>query len=201
LLSPAPSACLERAYPSSQKGGTLIAEDVLDLETHHARLSDANAYRPSGCGRCGAVVHVHDRRSRVLFGEQCRCTDVLRFRCSNRSGCGATWQVLPAFLARHLWRRWRVVEETIEEEHDRSRVPARTRRRWRVRLATGARQVVAVLATGAEAACAVAAEVGLEGCRFDLVRRCRELLCPAPGACLAELGALVHRLCPGVRVM
>ena len=38
LPPPAPR-CLERPYPSSQKGGTLIAEDVGDLTAHQKRLA------------------------------------------------------------------------------------------------------------------------------------------------------------------
>jgi hypothetical protein len=62
--SSAPQACLDRAYASSQKGGTLIAEDVLDLETHERRLEDPGGYRPEGCRRCRSRVHVHDLRPR-----------------------------------------------------------------------------------------------------------------------------------------
>ena len=52
---------LERRYGSSQKGGTLIAEDVRDLETHERRLCDPDGYRPRRCPRCGHdVLHVHD---------------------------------------------------------------------------------------------------------------------------------------------
>ena len=68
-LSPPPEACLCRPYPSSQKGGTLIAEDVHDLATHELRLADPESYRPSGCPRCGAALHIHDLRPRVLHGE------------------------------------------------------------------------------------------------------------------------------------
>ena len=66
--SPPPSPrYLERPYTSSQKGGTLIAEEVTDLETHARRLCDPDGYRPSCCPRCGhGVLHVHDYRSRVL---------------------------------------------------------------------------------------------------------------------------------------
>src|SRR3989304_4327964 len=28
-------------------------------------------------------------------------------------GCAGIWQILPAFIARHLWRTWRVVEHTL----------------------------------------------------------------------------------------
>jgi hypothetical protein len=54
-LSPAPQpeACLDRTYPSSQKGGTLIVEEVRDLEAHEGRLEDPDGYRPARCPRCG----------------------------------------------------------------------------------------------------------------------------------------------------
>ncbi len=44
-LSPAARGCLDRAYTSSQKGGTLIAEDVQDLEAHERRLQTPDAFR------------------------------------------------------------------------------------------------------------------------------------------------------------
>ena len=44
---PAAEACLCRVYPSSQKGGTLIAEDVWDLATHEQRLETPAAYQPA----------------------------------------------------------------------------------------------------------------------------------------------------------
>ncbi len=68
-LSPAAEACLCWPYPSSQKGGTLIAEDVHDLATHEERLEDPGAYRPASWPRCGAALHIHDLRPRVLHGE------------------------------------------------------------------------------------------------------------------------------------
>lgn len=49
---PPPPACLVRPYPSSQKGGTLIAADVRDPETHRGRLA-SGGYRPRECKRCG----------------------------------------------------------------------------------------------------------------------------------------------------
>jgi len=44
---PPPPRYLEQCYPSSQKGGTLVAEDVTDLETHARRLCTPDGYRPS----------------------------------------------------------------------------------------------------------------------------------------------------------
>ena len=200
-LPPAASACLLRVYASSQKGGTLIAEDVLDLATHEERLDDPEGYRPAQCMRCGARVHVHDLRPRLLLADAAVATEVVRYRCADRARCGAAWQILPAFLARHLWRSWRVVEEAVESP-ERSTVPARTRRRWGSRLASAARVVVAILTTTSGTMwCALAIAVGLDGSRLDLVRCYREKRCPVAGQCLAEVAGLLHRLAPGVRLM
>ncbi len=59
LSPPQAPKYLERLYPSTQKGVTLIAEDVTDLETHRQRLSDPDGYRPRCCParlRLGARV-------------------------------------------------------------------------------------------------------------------------------------------------
>ena len=88
-LSPVPEACLSRPYSSSQKGGTLIAAEVFDLATHERRLEDLEAYRPAACPRCDAALHVHDLRPRVLRSEPEGATEVVRFRCADRAGCGA----------------------------------------------------------------------------------------------------------------
>jgi len=203
-LPPVAEACLTRPYPSSQKGGTLIAEDVLDLATHEQRLGRPDLYRPDGCVRCGAAVHLHDFRPRLLAGQAERSTEVIRFRCAAREECGAAWQILPRFLARHLWRSWPVVEEALQmrDTRARSRVPATTRRRWATRLAATARMLVAALCTSTETRGAqVAAAVGLDGSRLDLVHEYAAATGPEPGACLAELGAWLHRLVPGVRLM
>jgi hypothetical protein len=198
---PEPEVCLCRPYPSSQKGGTLIAEDVRDLAAHERRLGDPDAYRPACCPRCGAALHVHDLRARVLRGEAYGATEVLRFRCADRARCGAAWQVLPAFLARHLWRSWAVVE-TASETPQRSAVPGRTRRRWGTRLTSAARRLIALLTTAtARLAGAIVAVVGLDGTRRDLVRQYAAVAQPPAGTCLAELATWIHRLERGVRLM
>ncbi len=203
-LSPAAQACLCRSYPSSQKGGTLIAEDVRDLATHELRLEDPDTYRPSACPRCGASLHIHDLRPRLLHGEPQVATEVIRFRCANRDGCGAAWQILPAFLARHLWGSWSRVSPMLEAGVP-CGVPARTRRRWRARLGLAARHVVAVLGTAMGGLWAALARiVGLDARRGDLVQHyaARDRSQPAhAGMALAELAAALHRLSPGVRLM
>jgi len=200
-LPPALEACLDRAYSSNQKGGTLIAEDVHDLVTHEQRLRAPDSYRPSKCRRCGARVHIHDLRPRLLLGDAATLTEVIRFRCAEREHCGAVWQILPAWIARHLWRSWPVVEQAIEQP-ERSEVAARTRRRWRQRLALAARAAVAVMTTAIDTLeCAVAMAVGLGGSRDDLIAGYAAHSRPEPGWCLAELAATLHRLSPGVRLM
>lgn len=200
-LPPAPASCLNRPYASSQKGGTLIAEGVRDLATHERRLADPATYRPSGCLRCRATVHIHDLRPRQLRGDPASATEVIRFRCADRERCGATWQIVPAFLTRHLWRSWAVVERAVDVT-PRSPVPARTRRRWHARLASSARLLVALLSTAADAGwAAIVTTVGLAGRRRDLVQAYRVEARPQPGQSLAELAALIHRLAPGVRLM
>jgi len=203
-LSPAAEACLCRSYPSSQKGGTLIAEDVHDLATHERRLEAPDAYRPSACPRCGAALHVHDLRPRVLRGEASVATEVVRFRCADRERCGAAWQVLPAFLARCLWGSWSRVGQTLEANVP-SSVPARTRRRWRARLASPARWLVAVLSTATDGIWAgIARAVGLDARRIDLVGGYAERTAAVVvswATMLAELSAALHRLSPGVRLM
>lgn len=205
LQSPPPEeeACLCRRYPSSQKGGTLIAEDVVDLAAHRRRLCDPDGYRPDGCPRCRGVLHVHDYRRRLLMADsEAPATQVIRYRCADRE-CGATWQVLPALLARHLWRSWRVVEQVaLESEGWRPPVPARTQRRWQSRLACAARLLVVVLTTAAHAVLdALVGRSGLDARRRDLVAAYAEDCGVVEGERLAGLASLIHRLAPGVRVM
>jgi len=70
LPPPESEACLFRLRSSTQKGGTLIAEDVTDHAAHERRICDPDGYRPAFCPRCGERrLHVHDYRERVLRAE------------------------------------------------------------------------------------------------------------------------------------
>ncbi len=198
---PAAQACLERPYSSSQKGGTLIAEDVFDLGTHEQRLQRPDRYRPARCESCGARLHIHGLRTRLMLGDPRLATEVIRFRCADRGRCGAVWQVLPAFLARRLWRTWSTVEAAVATPGQTS-VPARTVERWCKRLSSAARALVVLLGeTGKNAWTAVALAVGLDGTRRDLVARYAAVGEPETDRCLAELAVLIHRLAPGMRLM
>lgn len=200
-LSSAPPSWLDRAYPSSQKGGTIIAEWVRDLNTHERCLGRPERYRPESCVRCGAKVHVHDMRSRQMRGDPAVATEVIRFRCANRDECGATWLILPAFLARYLWRSWRTVAAAVDAAGRSEPVPSRTRRRFRARLARPARHLIVILTTASRAISALATALGLDALRIDVLESYRREIEPDQDRSLADLAGLIHRLSPGVRLM
>jgi len=195
---PLPPPCLVRPYPSSQKGGTLIAEGVTDLAAHLERIGNPDAYRPLACPTCGHTgLHVHDYRERTLRAEAgVPVARVVRYRCTHEQ-CRARWLILPAIIARWLWRTWTVVERGTGMGPPAGRgpaVPRRTVRRWSARLQSAARPVVQALAmSGAAALVAVAQRLGLGATRTALVG--------AMALALGPLAALVHRLIPGLRLM
>ena len=204
-LPPPPSPpCLDKGYPSSQKGGTLIAKDVTALSMHLDRLRDPDGYRPSACKSCGHdVLHVHDYRQRVLAAEpEQPVITVIRYLCP---ACKATWRILPAFLARHLWRSWRVVQAHAVDEAPPSSwpsVPQRTRRRWVARLRAAAAKLVQVLSDSGDSLLKGLAEsLGPQVTREQLVVQYASTMDVAPGLGLAELAVRVHGLALGVRVM
>ena len=209
---PEPEVCLCRPYPSSQKGGTLIAESVTERAEHERRVRDPDGYRPPFCANCnGTVLHVHDYRERQLRAEPgCPVAIVVRHVCV---ACEAIWQTLPAFIARHLWRSWAVVERAIAGTVPASpapesrggpwpRVRERTRRRWGARWRAAALFLVRVLAAcGEEAWAALARRLGLNATRGELVAAYAASTSTPPGQRLAALSALVYRLQPNVRLM
>jgi hypothetical protein len=200
--------------PSSQKGGTIIAEDVTDRATHDRRVCAPDGYRPPFCPNCGETrLHVHDYRERILLAEpeQAPVARIVRHRCV---GCQAIWQTLPAFIARHLWRSWRVVERTLlgnpappasaPATHPRRWPPVaeRTRRRWRARWLRQAQFLVQVLTTCGEAFwSALAGKLSTEASCADLVAACAAAQPTTAGHRLAAVAALVYRLQPLVRLV
>ena len=210
LPPPDPEICLVTSRVSRFKGGTLIDEDILDLESHERAVRDPDRYRPARCPRCGhPVLHVHSYPERRPRGEPGMPPALLlvQFRCA-ASGCGATWRILPKFLARQLWRAWPTVERVIKPDgmpavpRDTPPIPARTQRRWWSRIAAAARVLVVLLAaSGGLALEAIAARVGLDATRAELVAAHAELAGVAPGARLAAVAALTHRLERGIRLM
>jgi len=203
-LPPPPPTCLVGAYASSQKGGTLVAEYVSSLAEHRQRICVPGGYRPSQCAKClGSRLHVHDYRERKLRAEsEAAVARVVRYLCCT---CGAIWLVLPRFIARRLWRTWRVVEvHTLGPAPlpNDPPVPERTQRRWRGRLACAARHAVQVIATsGAAALEQLAGKLGLNATRADLVLAYAGAFNVASTQRLAGLAAHLHRLAPGARLM
>lgn len=181
----------------------MIVETVGDLATHLRRICYPDGYRPSSCPRCeGRGLHVHDYRERTLRGANgVTTTKIVRHRCV---ACRAIWQILPLFIARWLWRTWDVVEEQVDAPPSDTarRVPARTRRRWRGRLRSSARQLVQVLATsGDQQMEAIATSLDAWSTRAQAVAAYADALGRAVGKRLCAVAALVHRLVPGVRLM
>jgi hypothetical protein len=126
-------------------------------------------------------------------GEPVIVVQILVFACA---ACSATWRVLPAFLARHLWRSWATIERALAGKPatgSAGRVPERTVQRWRARLAQSARLPSQVLVVAGGRLRELAERVGLLASRDELVA--------AYGCGLAALAALLHRLAPGVRLM
>lgn len=210
LPPPEAERCLDTSRKSRYKGGTLVAEDVRDLAEHRRRLAKPDEYRPASCPRCGHDrVHVHCRPERHPCGDSSLppVVEVLQFRCAAEA-CGATWRILPLFLARHLWHAWAAVERVVRLPPAPARaivgpaIAARTQERWRARLASSARIVVAILATSVAVVLeGIAKSVGLLGTRGEVLDAFIVLTAPPPSDRLSSLAALVHRLERGVRLM
>lgn len=207
LPPPEPESCLVASRVSSFKGGTLIAEDVRDLDGHLRRICDPDSYRPDRCPRCGHdVLHLHSYPERHPRGElgMPPVVRVAQYICAAVE-CSATWRILPKFLARHLWRVWKTVERVAlpgEVPRAAPPVPERTQYRWRARLAATARVLVVLLAaSGGFVLESVAAQVGLDASRAELVHAYAEQTEVPRGARLAAVAALTHRLERGIRLM
>ncbi len=200
-----PEPCLVHSRRTRFRGGTVIAPDVHDLPEHERRLRDADHYRPELCGRYGGQrLHVHDRPQRVLFGDStAERIAVMRYICAT-DNCRATWRVLPAFVARHLWRRWSTVARTIAGDPGESKrppVPPRTRRRWNARLRAAGRQLVLLLGQHDDESVARFASVaGFDCTRHELV----ELFTAGRVLgihALADIASTLQALEPGIRLM
>lgn len=203
---PKTEPCLVSSRLSSPKGSrTLYAEEVTDPQTHQQRLCDPDGYRPACCLGCGhGKLHVQDYRERKRHNQELEPLRVVRYLCPR---CKASFQVLPQFVAPHLWHNWPVVEaQTLPPPNAPSAspvpVPARTQRRWRARLLLPALLLLQVLATsGSPELERLAQQVGLCATRAELVRAYQQTTRPPPSQCLSSLAALLHRLCPCVRLM
>lgn len=209
MPEPALPEYLSRPYAAKpfQRGGTLIAEDVWELAEHLKRVADVGGYRPEGCPLCQGFLIGHGCRGRKLRDEPESAEELIRrFRCVF---CRAVWQVLPAFIARHLHRTWVAVQSRLVAAGvlagggGERRVSAKptTTRRWRLRMLA-----TAVVLTQALLECGGAVVEVVKG-TGSWCRR-RDLVEALAGGGLVEsprkvgqLACWVHRVVPGVRVM
>ena len=154
------------------------------------------------------MLHVHcypERRPRGEPGMPA-VVRIIQYVCA-AAECGATWRILPMFLARHLWRAWKTVERVvmpagIQRPAAAPSIPPRTERRWRARFAAAARVLVVLLAaSGGVALEALASSVGLDASRAELTTAHADAARVAPAARLAALAELIHRLERGLRLM
>jgi hypothetical protein len=197
LPPPQPPACLWRPYSSNQqqKGGTLIAEDVFDVEAHERRLCDPDGYRPAACPRCGHDrLHVHDYPVRKILAMR-----LVRYACPI---CEATWRILPGFVAPKLWRSWPVVEAKTLNRRPTLDVPDRTVRRWCGRLKTAAQGLLGLLRHKAKVVLKSLSPVAdWLVSRRQLVRAYAEDKKVDAGRQLAAVAAVLHKVEAGVRLM
>jgi len=208
-LPPCEEVCLVRRRASTQKGGTLIAEDVTDRATHERRICDPDGYRPPFCPGChGTRLYVHDYRERILRAEPDKpVVTTVRHECVD---CDAIWQVLPAFVARYLWRTWEVIAHVLTGEAaptatrtlEWPKVPTRTARRWRARWGRPATYLVHVLTASGEAAwAALGCLTRPDGTCGDLVAAYARSAACAGGCAMGAFAALIYRLQPRFRLV
>jgi hypothetical protein len=141
---------------------------------------------------------MHDYRERKVV----RIT-LVRYLCP---ACRATWRMMPAFVARMLWRSWREVEAATLGPSlpagEARRVPARTTRRWLARLVSAAASLVGIFRErGSVVLANVAARVCEAVTRLELVAAFASATRAQPLQRLAPLAAMIHDLMPGVRLM
>jgi len=209
VSNPAAPAYLTIIYASKpwQRGGTLIDEEVLDLETHRERLKETDGYRPDRCPRCGRGVHVLDLRWRKLRDQpDCAETDIRRYRCRP---CRAVWQVLPGLVARYLHRTWGAVQSAMAAAGEiqatgaewRVRRKPATLSRWRQRLRSSALALTQALSEAGAAVAAVLQVTGIDCSRVELLEALSQRGLIEPSQKLQQLACWVHRAAPGLRLM
>ena len=205
LPPPLPPVCLDRTYLSrGVKGGTVIAEDVRDLASHRKRLLDPDGYRgcAAPCRTCGeTTLHAHCFRERILrpaSPDEPSLVETIRlYLCPS---CGAVFTVLPAVIARHLWRLWKTVEEVSSKG---KRAPRTTMGRWLSRLSSSAARLIQALrAVGSHllgrSLSTLLADVRTRRELVEAVVASRSVSAAHP---VADLAGWIHRLEAGIRLM
>lgn len=198
LSPPRPAVCLTRSYLSrAVKGGTVIAEDVTTVSEHSERVVDPDGYRPCvvPCRSCGQrSLHAHCFRERRLRpARRDAGVEIISIRLFRCASCRAVFTVLPAFVARHLWRAWKTVEAVARSALE---APRSTARRWLSRLRSDARQLVRLFTSSLAAL--------PSGFSTLLGQPTRHAFVDALGATsdrFAFAAVWIHRLGAGIRLM
>lgn len=199
-----PPACLERERRRSQVGGTLIVDDIIDIPTHEMRIRNPDGYRPKECPSCHhRILHLHDYRERVLRGDPERThIRIARYKCV---ACKAVWRMLPMFVARWLWRSWRVVEaETMSRARSilRPSIPLRTAQRWLARLETSAQRLIfMIIESTFPWTKSFVNELRGEQSRSAFIQAYAIAAGSVPGARFSHPAAVVHRLGSETRLL
>ena len=190
-----------------QRGGTLIEEEVQDLEDHRRKVLDPDWYRPDGCPRCNGILIGHGCRYRTLRDQPDSAgEEIRRYRCLP---CRAVWQVLPAFLARHLQRTWGAIQSRLVAAGALERTGAEWRvrskpttlHRWLARLYAVATVLTQALAESGCEVAAVIADLGSQCSRGELIEALERADLVDKRHKAGQLACWVHRLVPGIRVM
>jgi hypothetical protein len=203
LPPPQPPVCLLRSYKSrGVKGGTIIAENVLDLEAHRSLLSDPDGYRPPSCWCCGSKnLHAHCFRERVLRPASPDEPSVIEtIRLYYCPFCGAVFTVLPAVIARHLWRLWKTVEKVCSKGTE---APRTTKDRWFSRLSSSAARLVqALVAVGSHLlGRKLSSLLGKVRTRWELLEAVITSHAVPADHPFAGLADWIHRVERGIRLM
>jgi hypothetical protein len=197
---PPPPACLTRSYSSRGiKGGTVIAEEILERRRHEELLLDPDGYRKvvAPCARCGGCrLHAHCFRTRALRPAAVEApAEVVAIRLYLCASCGAVFTVLPAFIARHLWRAWETVRSVVEGG---ARAAVSTAMRWGARLRSDASQLVQLFTASMAGETSRRLARLWPRSRWDFL----QALFPAAEPSRLALAAVwIHRLERGVRLM
>ena len=119
------------------------------------------------------------------------------------------WQVLPAFIARHLQRSWGAIQSrlvaagVLEGTGAEWRVKSKptTLMRWLQRLLSSAVVLSQVLVDGGGEVATVVQGLGSWCNRLELIEGLSQAQVLSSQRKLGELACFIHRLVPGVRVM
>ena len=108
--------------------------------------------------------------------------------------------MLPAFIARHLWRAWKTVEATSAGKE---RPPRATLRRWLSRLASDASRVVQSVVSLGQGVLEASflRDLCASSTRWQVVAAAEGAFALPSGRVFSTIAGWIHRLVRGIRLM